>query len=134
MSEDCLVLNVFTPALSGGKNRPVMVWLHGGGFANGSGHDLLAYDGESLARNHDAVVVTHNHRLNVYGYLNLEHLGGERYASAANVGMLDLVGFLERSFAIQLSDDELTPENFATIASLAAFVEQKRSEIGVGGR
>src|SRR5258708_24881545 len=69
--------------------------MHGGGFAGGSGHDLLSYDGESLARNHDAVVVTHNHRLNVYGYLNLEHLGGERYASAANVGMLDLVAVLE---------------------------------------
>jgi len=51
-----------------------------------------------------------------------------------SLGMLDLVGFLERSFAIQLADDELTPENFATIASLAAFVEQKKSEIGVGQR
>ncbi len=61
----------------------------------GSGHDLLSYDGESLARNHDAVVVNHNHRLNVYGYLNLGHLGGEEYASSANVGMLDLVAVLE---------------------------------------
>src|SRR5216684_4340053 len=61
--------------------------MHGGAFSGGSGHDLLAYDGECLARNHDVVVVTHNHRLNVYGYLNLGHLAGEEYASSANVGM-----------------------------------------------
>jgi para-nitrobenzyl esterase len=72
-----------------------MVYMHGGGFSGGSGHDLLSYDGESLARNHGAVVVTHNHRLNVYGYLNLAPLGGEEYASSANVGMLDLVAVLE---------------------------------------
>jgi para-nitrobenzyl esterase len=93
--EDCLRVNLWTPEINGSHKRPVMVYMHGGGFANGSGHDLLSYDGESLARNHDAVVVTHNHRLNVYGYLNLAHLGGERYASAANVGMLDLVAVLE---------------------------------------
>src|SRR6266446_1570831 len=93
--EDCLRLNLWTPGINSSHKRPVMVYMHGGGFAGGSGHDLLSYDGESLARNHDAVVVTHNHRLNVYGYLNLEHLGGARYASAANVGMLDLVAVLE---------------------------------------
>jgi len=93
--EDCLRVNLWTPEINSSRKRPVMVYMHGGGFANGSGHDLLSYDGESLARNHDVVVVTHNHRLNVYGYLNLEHLGGERYASAANVGMLDLVAVLE---------------------------------------
>src|SRR5216684_9186843 len=93
--EDCLRLNLWTPEINSSHKRPVMVYMHGGGFAGGSGHDLLSYDGESLARNHDAVVVTHNHRLNVYGYLNLEHWGGERYASAANVGMLDLVAVLE---------------------------------------
>jgi para-nitrobenzyl esterase len=54
-----------------------MVYIQGGGFSSGSGHDLLSYDGESLARNHDVVVVTHNHRLDVYGYLNLKELGGE---------------------------------------------------------
>jgi para-nitrobenzyl esterase len=93
--EDCLRLNLWTPEINASHKRPVMVYMHGGGFAGGSGHDLLSYDGESLARNHDAVVLTHNHRLNVYGYLNLEHLGGERYAGAANVGMLDLVAVLE---------------------------------------
>src|SRR6202158_504897 len=93
--EDCLRVNVWTPEINASHKRPVMVYMHGGGFSAGSGHDLLSYDGESLARNHDAVVVTHNHRLNVYGYLNLAHLGGEEYASSANVGMLDLVAVLE---------------------------------------
>jgi para-nitrobenzyl esterase len=93
--EDCLRLNLWTPEINGSCKRPVMVYMHGGGFSGGSGHDLLSYDGESLARNHDVVVVTHNHRLNVYGYLNLGHLGVEEYASSANVGMLDLVAVLE---------------------------------------
>jgi para-nitrobenzyl esterase len=93
--EDCLRVNVWTSEINGSHKRPVMVYMHGGGFTAGSGHDLLAYDGESLARNHDAVVVNHNHRLNVYGYINLGHLGGEEYASSANVGLLDLVAVLE---------------------------------------
>ena len=93
--EDCLRVNLWTPEINASYKRPVMVYMHGGGFAGGSGHDLLSYDGESLARNHDVVVVTHNHRLNVYGYLNLGHLAGEEYASSANVGMLDLVAVLE---------------------------------------
>src|SRR6202040_557421 len=92
--EDCLRLNLWTQEINGSSKRPVMVYMHGGGFSGGSGHDLLSYDGESLARNHDVVVVTHNHRLNVYGYLNLGHLGVEEYASSANVGMLDLVAVL----------------------------------------
>jgi para-nitrobenzyl esterase len=61
--EDCLRLNLWTPEINGSHKRPVMVYMHGGGFSSGSGHDLLSYDGESLARNHDVVVVTHNHRL-----------------------------------------------------------------------
>ena len=93
--EDCLRLNLWTPEINRSHKRPVMVYMHGGGFSGGSGHDLLSYDGESLARNHDVVLVTHNHRLNVYGYLNLGTLGGEEYASSANVGMLDLVAILE---------------------------------------
>jgi para-nitrobenzyl esterase len=93
--EDCLRVNLWTPEINASYKRPVMVYMHGGGFAGGSGHDLLSYDGESLARNHDVVVVTHNHRLNVYGYLNLGHLAGDEYASSANVGMLDLVAVLE---------------------------------------
>ncbi len=97
--EDCLRLNLWTPqinaTLKATRKRPVMVYMHGGGYSGGSGHDLLSYDGESLARNHDVVVVTHNHRLNVYGYLNLAGLGGEEFASSANVGMLDIVAVLE---------------------------------------
>jgi para-nitrobenzyl esterase len=93
MSEDCLNLNVFTPALGRG-DRPVMVWLHGGGFTSGSGNWLL-YDGARLARSQDVVVVPVTHRLNVFGYLYLEELGGAEYAGASNVGMLDIVAALE---------------------------------------
>jgi para-nitrobenzyl esterase len=71
-----------------------MVWLHGGGFAAGSGQELKSYDGENLARRGDVVVVSLNHRLNVLGYLNLAKYG-ERYASSANVGMLDIIAALE---------------------------------------
>ena len=96
-SEDCLRVNVFTPAEPGnnGRKRAVMVYMHGGGFSGGSGNDLLSYDGENLARRHGVVVVTHNHRLNLFGYLNLAELGGERYAASGNVGMLDIVAVLE---------------------------------------
>ncbi|MEP6539128.1 MAG: carboxylesterase family protein, partial [Bryobacteraceae bacterium] len=94
--EDHLRLNVWTPAPgASNRKRPVMVFMHGGGYTGGSGNDLLSYDGENLARNHDVVVVTHNHRLNVFGFLNLAELGGERYASSGNVGMLDNVAVLE---------------------------------------
>ena len=93
--EDCLRVNVWTPEINGSHKRPVMVYMHGGGFSAGSDHDLLSYEGESLARNHDVVVVTHNHRLNVHGYLNLRAIGGEDFAVSANVGMLDIVAALE---------------------------------------
>jgi para-nitrobenzyl esterase len=93
--EDCLRVNLWTPEINGSGKRPVLVYMHGGGYSNGSGHDLLSYDGESLARNHDVVVVNHNHRLNVYGYLNLGAIGGEEFAMSANVGMLDIVAVLE---------------------------------------
>lgn len=92
--EDCLRLNIWTPGINDGGKRPVMVWLHGGGFANGSGNEQLAYDGESLARRGNVVVVTLNHRLNVFGYMNLSQYG-DQYASSANVGMLDIVAALE---------------------------------------
>jgi para-nitrobenzyl esterase len=93
--EDCLRVNVWTPEINGSGKRPVMVYMHGGGYSGGSGHDLLSYEGENLARNHDVVVVNHNHRLNVYGYLNLEGMGAEEYAMSANVGMLDIIAVLE---------------------------------------
>ena len=95
MGEDCLRLNVWTPEINAHGKRPVMVFLHGGGYTSGNAHELLAYDGENLARNHDVVVVSHNHRLNVFGYLNLQNLGGESFADSANAGLLDLVAALE---------------------------------------
>jgi para-nitrobenzyl esterase len=93
--ENCLRVNVWTPGINDNKKRPVMVWLHGGGFQAGSGQELPSYDGESLSRRGDVVVVSVNHRLGVLGYLNLAEIGGEKYASAANVGNLDLVAALE---------------------------------------
>lgn len=92
--ENCLRVNLWTPAVNDGKRRPVLVWLHGGGFAAGSGQELLSYDGENLARRGDVVVVTLNHRLNVFGYLDLSQYGAE-YDSSANVGMLDIVAALQ---------------------------------------
>ena len=94
-AEDCLRLNVWTASASANSKRPVMVYMHGGGFTAGCSNDLLAYDGENLARRHDVVVVTHNHRLNVFGFLNLAELGGEKYADSANLCMLDLVAVLQ---------------------------------------
>lgn len=88
--EDCLVLNVWTPGLGGAGKRPVMVFVHGGGYVTGSGGYIM-YDGANMARKHDVVLITLNHRLNVFGYLYLSELGGEKYANASNVGMLDLV-------------------------------------------
>jgi para-nitrobenzyl esterase len=67
-----------------------MVWLHGGGFFGGSGHDLISYDGENLCRRGDVVTVTLHHRLNLLGFLNLADIGGARYAASGNAGMLDL--------------------------------------------
>lgn len=94
MGEDCLVVNVWTNGLKGGRKRPVMVWLHGGGFASGSG-DYSIYDGANMARKRDVVVVTVNHRLNVFGYLYLADIGGPKYAAASNAGHLDIVLALE---------------------------------------
>ncbi len=88
--EDCLRVNVWTPGIRDHGKRPVMVWLHGGGFAAGSGHDLPAFDGENLARRGNVVVVTLNHRLNLLGYLDLSAYG-EKYAHSGNAGMLDIV-------------------------------------------
>src|SRR5215468_8681608 len=93
--EDCLRANVWTPGINDNKKRPVMVWLHGGGFQAGSGQELPSYDGENLSRRGDVVVVSVNHRLGVLGYLNLAEVGGAKYASAANAGGLDLVAALE---------------------------------------
>jgi para-nitrobenzyl esterase len=94
LSEDCLVLNVWTPATDDGGKRPVMVWLHGRGFAGGAGSEDL-YNGANLARRGDAVVVTINHRLNVFGYPHLADIGGPEFAGSGVAGMLDAVLALE---------------------------------------
>jgi para-nitrobenzyl esterase len=92
--EDCLCLNVWTAGLKDGGKRPVMVWLHGGGFSSGS-DGFTCYDGTNLALNHDVVVVGINHRLNVFGFLYLADIGGEQFAHSTNIGMLDIVAALE---------------------------------------
>ena len=92
MGEDCLFLNVWTPALDD-EARPVMVWFHGGGFSSGSGSSR-AYDGVRLARRGDVVVVTVNHRLNVFGYLALNHYG-QGFEDSPVAGVLDMVLALE---------------------------------------
>lgn len=91
-SEDCLALNVWTPALRDHGKRPVLVYIHGGGYNNGSGSDPL-YDGARLCRRGDVVVVTLNHRLNLFGYLYLGEFDA-RYAASGNVGQLDLIAAL----------------------------------------
>jgi para-nitrobenzyl esterase len=88
-SEDCLVLNVFTPEATQTRKRPVMVWLHGGGLAVGSG-GIPSTDGDELCRFGDVVVVSLNHRLNALGYLYLGALH-EDFADSGNVGQLDIV-------------------------------------------
>ena len=95
MGEDGLRLNVWTPAVNTNRKLPVMVYLHGGGYVAGCSNDLLSYDGENLASRHDVVVVTPNHRLNLFGFLSLAELGGEKYADSANICMLDIVAALE---------------------------------------
>jgi len=92
MSEDCLHLNVWTPATAAG-NRPVMVWFHGGGFRTGSSNSIY-YDGKELARKHDVVVVTVNHRLNAMGFLYLAGARDERLRDSANLGMQDIAAAL----------------------------------------
>ncbi len=88
--EDCLVLNIWTPALRDGHKRPVLFWCHGGGFATGSGSGP-GTDGANLARRGDVVVVTINHRLNALGFAHLEEFGGPEFGESGGVGMLDIV-------------------------------------------
>ncbi|MBF2714102.1 carboxylesterase family protein [Agrobacterium vitis] len=93
-SENCLSLNLWTPGLKDGKKRPVMVWLHGGGYTNGSSIEQVAYDGENLARKGDVVVITLNHRLNALGFLDLSAYGPE-YKESGNASIADLVAALQ---------------------------------------
>src|SRR5579872_3111999 len=88
-TEDCLVLNVFTRGLNDGRKRPVMMWIHGGGYTYGSGMSL-GYDGTNLARSRDVVVVSINHRLTIFGHLYLGGVAGQKYADSGNAGILDI--------------------------------------------
>lgn len=90
VSEDCLYLNVWSKGLNDGGKRPVMVWLHGGGYDQGSGGSV-GYDGLALAKHHDVVTVSINHRLNVLGYMYLGDILGGEFAEAANAGQQDIV-------------------------------------------
>ena len=87
MSEDCLWLNVWTRGLRDGKKRPVMVWLHGGGFVTGSGSSYV-YDGVRLCNRGDVIVISINHRLNMFGHL---YLGEYGFADSGNAGILDII-------------------------------------------
>ena len=89
-SENCLVLNVWTPALGDNGKRPVMVWLHGRGWYAGAGSETM-YDGLALANKCNMVVVTVNHRLNVFGFLHLAEIAGEAYAGSGLAGALDII-------------------------------------------
>ena len=98
-SEDCLVLNIWTHALHDGAKRPVMFWIHGGGFSSFDGSSP-AYDGVRLVNRGNVVLVTINHRLNMFGYLHLHDLykangGDDKYKESANIGQLDIVDALQ---------------------------------------
>jgi para-nitrobenzyl esterase len=99
-NEHCEYLNVWTPMIRDGGKRPVMFYSHGGGFTTGNGGaegtpDNLFHDGAALAGNYDVIVVTHNHRLGLFGYLYLGEVLGEEYAASGSNGMLDIVAALE---------------------------------------
>ena len=100
-NEDCLFLNVWTPGLGDGRKRPVMFYIHGGAYNNGSGSSPL-YDGVRLCRRGDVVVMSVNHRLNALGYLYLAPFGGPEFADSGNAGQLDLI------LALQWVRDNIT--------------------------
>ena len=91
--EDCLRVNVWTPSTADATRRPVLVWIHGGGYTSGSSNELRMYDGESLARRGNVVVVSLNHRLGPLGYMNLQDYG-DKWSNAVNLGQLDLIAAL----------------------------------------
>ena len=93
-SEDCLSLNVWSQCLDRDAKKPVMVWLHGGGYATGSSIEMVAYDGANMSRFGDCVVVTLNHRLNILGYFDLSSYG-ERFENSGNAGQADIVAALK---------------------------------------
>ncbi len=95
VTEDCLKINVVTPSINGGKKRPVLFWIHGGGFTAGNAIEQDGYNGENFARFGNVVFCSINHRLGPLGYCNLAGVGGDKFAASGNVGMLDIVAALE---------------------------------------
>lgn len=95
VSEDCLRINVLTPGINDGKKRPVLFWIHGGGFTSGNAVEQDGYNGENFARFGDVVFCSVNHRLGPLGFCNLAGVGGEKFAASGNVGMLDIVAALQ---------------------------------------
>ena len=91
-SEDLLKLNIWTPSLTG--KRPVMFYIHGGGYSFGSSYELPSHEGAQMARHHDVVQVSVNHRLNILGFFDVAEIGGSAYEDSVNVGMTDLVAAL----------------------------------------
>ncbi len=90
ISENCLCVNIWTPAIDS-KKRPVIVWLHGGGYSNGNGIEQDGYNGENISRYGDVVYCSLNHRLGPIGFTDLSGIGGERYKDSGNVGLLDML-------------------------------------------
>lgn len=94
ISENCLCLNIWTQGIADGKKRPVIVWLHGGGFSRGNGIEQDGYHGENIARYGDVVYCSINHRLGVFGFTDLSAFG-EKYKDSGNAGLLDMVAALQ---------------------------------------
>ena len=90
-SEHCQYLNVWTSSLDASAKKPVMFWIHGGGYSAGSSIEQECYDGFNMAKLDDIVFVSVNHRLNAFGYLDVSDFGDGRYSNSYNVGMADLV-------------------------------------------
>ncbi len=95
VSENCLGINVWTPGYNDNTKRPVLLWIHGGGFTSGNSIEHPEYQGENLSRKENIVFCSLNHRLGPLGFSNFAAIGGEKYAASGNVGMLDIVAALE---------------------------------------
>jgi para-nitrobenzyl esterase len=95
VSENCLGINVWTPGYNDNEKRPVLLWIHGGGFTSGNSIEHPEYHGENLSRKENIVFCSLNHRLGPLGFSNFAGVGGEKYAASGNVGMLDIVAALE---------------------------------------
>jgi len=95
VSENCLGINVWTPGYNDGTKRPVILWIHGGGFTSGNSIEHPEYHGENLSRKENVVFCSLNHRLGPLGFSDFGGIGGEKYAASGNVGMLDIVAALE---------------------------------------